>query len=343
MSSVLEQDAAAGRAQPPGFTKARRPRKERIMTWCRCCTAKSFAAFLTVCIVFLVCLLLADRPLPAAADESSPDVHAMQAKADRYRHRMMQIEDRIRFLKDETEWLGLKINRIEDQEGHVPLVLKRSMEIKKDRIAVLEKQKQRLRELVEKYTVHTKTRDEKLKTKKAPVSQKHQKTPPEEKTILTETEPAQAPPETDTGLTRSDLEAEIKRKGLGDWVAISGSGTCLRLENTLPILFATGSAKIADEYKSFLKNLAAFLQPYDIKVLVNGYADIVPIHTQKYPSNFELGATRAANIVHKLVGYGLRPAIFEIKSPGKYRFSAKSPSRKKIFERRAEITVLFTG
>jgi len=296
---------------------------------------------MTVLTVFLICLLLADRPLPAIADEGNPDVHAMQEKAERYKHRMMQVEDRIRFLKDETEWLGLKIHRIEDQEGHVPFVLKRSMDIKKDRIAVLEKQKQRLRELVEKYTVHIKTPDEKLKKKNVPVSETRQAPSPDEKTILAETRTVQAP--TETGLTKSELEAEIERKGLDDWVAISGSGTCLRLENTLPILFATGSAKIADEYKSFLKNLARFLKPYDIKVLVNGYADIVPIHTEKYPSNFELGATRAANIVHKLVGYGLKPSIFEIKSPGKYRFSAEGPSRKKIFERRAEITVLFTG
>jgi flagellar motor protein MotB len=100
---------------------------------------------------------------------------------------------------------------------------------------------------------------------------------------------------------------------------------------------------VAKEYQPFLKKLASFLKPYDVKILVNGYADTVPIKSNQYPSNFELGAARAANIVHQLVNQGLKPSIFKIETTGEYRFAAKEPSQQKSFERRARVTVIFTG
>jgi flagellar motor protein MotB len=124
---------------------------------------------------------------------------------------------------------------------------------------------------------------------------------------------------------------------------VSGDDTCLRIQTTLPILFTSGSAKVANEYQPFLKRLASFLKPYDVKVLVNGYADTVPINSKQYPSNFELGAARAANIVHQLVNQGLKPSIFKIETTGEYRFAAKEPSQQKSFQRRAQVTVLFSG
>ena len=45
------------------------------------------------------------------------------------------------------------------------------------------------------------------------------------------------------------------------------------------------------------------------------------------------------NIVHRLVGHGLKPSIFRIESTGKYRFAAKGMSKQKTLERRgAEVT-----
>ena len=97
-----------------------------------------------------------------------------------------------------------------------------------------------------------------------------------------------------------DIEDAVKKAGLEDWVEVMESdGSCAKINNTLPILFSSGSAALAKEYKSFLRKLARFLKPYDVKIYVNGYADPDPIHTKKYPSNLELGASRAANVVHE--------------------------------------------
>ena len=89
--------------------------------------------------------------------------------------------------------------------------------------------------------------------------------------------------------------------------------------------------------------IAKLLKVYDVKIMVKGYADIDPIHTKKYPSNFELGAVRAANVVHELIKNGLKPSIFQINSSGKYRFSANRELKQKALERRAEVTIVFIG
>ena len=142
---------------------------------------------------------------------------------------------------------------------------------------------------------------------------------------------------------KSGIEQEIIKIGLTDWVEVSGENNCLRIKTILPILFSSGSAVVAQEYKTFLKKLALFLKPYDIKVVVSGYADTDPIKTKQYPSNFELGAARATNIVHELVKNGLKPSVFQVETTGEYRFSAQQPSSRKSFHRRAQVEVIFTG
>jgi flagellar motor protein MotB len=144
-------------------------------------------------------------------------------------------------------------------------------------------------------------------------------------------------------IDKKKLYYEIHQAGLADWIEMSDNGECLRLKTTLPILFPIGSAEIAKEYNSFFTRFANLLKAYEVQILVEGYADIDPIHNKKYPSNFELGAIRAANVVHELVKNGLKPSIFKINSPGKYRFTANGEPTQKALERRAEVTVVFVS
>ncbi|MDD9304246.1 MAG: hypothetical protein HUK40_18610 [Desulfobacter sp.] len=53
----------------------------------------------------------------------------------------------------------------------------------------------------------------------------------------------------------SDIELAVKKAGLEDWVEVlNADGGCAKINNTLPILFSSGSAVLAKEYQSFLKN-----------------------------------------------------------------------------------------
>ncbi len=282
----------------------------------------------------------------------------LRRKIEHHTKQVDTLKKQIKSLETDIDWLVLKINQIEDTGRTASYSLKNSIKAKEKKVQTLSRSKSRLEYLVQYYSAMLdSTKKQELdeifnnkvpgfKMKEKPRLRSEKKI--EKKSIIASTPVAMTPvlkldQDLYDGVSKLELETAVKKAGLSDWVEIVGTGSCLRIETTLPILFPTGSAKLAGEYKSFFKKLAGFLKPYDVKVLVTGYADKVPIQNKKYPSNFELGATRAANIVHQFVSYGLKPSIFRIESTGKYRFAAKQPSVQKSLERRAEVTVIFSG
>jgi len=236
--------------------------------------------------------------------------------------------------RKDLDWLIVKINRISDSGRRIPKIIHDSVELKKNKISQLERQQKYLSATVEKYhkvyDMKKGRNDKQTQIRVSATSDMAHDVKNSAQSIV----PANL----------SDILEAVKKIGLEDWVdVVASDGSCAKINNTLPILFSSGSAVLATEYKSFLKKLATFLRPYDVKVYVNGYADTDPIHTQKYPSNLELGASRAANVVHEMVKSGLKRDIFKIGSTGEYRFAAKSESPTKNFQRRVQLTVVFNG
>ncbi len=281
----------------------------------------------------------------------------LREKIENHNSEIQIIVNQIKNLETEIDWMVLKINQIQDSGRKADSNLKKSIIIKEEKISHLSKTKGRLESLVQHYSLLLEPGDKQdiSRAQKANIEIKNitpgqiiPKHKPDSnakfgvklESALSSTEQNRIINQT---VNKSQLQAAVNKAGLNDWVEINGTQACLRIETTLPILFPTGSAKVANEYKTFFQKLAKFLKPYDVKVLVNGYADAVPIHNKKYPSNFELGATRAANIVHQLVNHGLKPSIFQIESTGKYRFASKGMSKQKTLERRAEVTIIFAG
>lgn len=257
----------------------------------------------------------------------------LSERVDEYKERVEDLNEQIRDHMDAVDWLFLKLERISDSEREAAHNLIVSIEKKRFTIKRLSKERQRYYGLIK--SLLDKIRQGKPEKKS------------EKKAILQAKQPddyaKQDCAKQYAGFDKARLFLEIKKANLSDWIEITEKGECLKLTTTLPILFPVGSAKIANEYKSFFMRLAKFLKVYDVKIMVNGYADIDPIHTKKYPSNFELGAVRAANVVHELIKNGLKPSIFQINSPGKYRFSANGELKQKALERRAEVTIVFIG
>ncbi len=72
------------------------------------------------------------------------------------------------------------------------------------------------------------------------------------------------------------------------------------------ILFASGSADLKPDGRAVLKKLAAqILKIPDQRVRVEGHTDDVPISTGRFPSNWELSASRAATVVRAFEEAGL--------------------------------------
>ena len=290
-----------------------------------------------------------------------PLSEAQQAK--KLKKRMDTLGKRILYFQDELDWLELKIKHIRDSNRNVPHDLSQSIKFKKEKIAGLTRMKQTLAEelsQIQPAASQSVQKSRSIREKSTPEPEKSNqknnkhdkaKTPEiEKKTALKsesrKSEPVKDDPESKAGdcnLDKDALVRHIKKENLEDWVRVVEDGTCLKLDTTLPILFSTGSARIAEEYKPFFERFARFLDTYDVRVRVDGYTDPDPINTEKYPTNFELGAARAANVVHEMVRNGLKPSIFNIGSTAEHRFDAKGRSKRKSMERKAEVTVIFTS
>ena len=242
--------------------------------------------------------------------------------------------EQIHDTRKDLDWLIVKINRISDSGRRIPKIIHDSVELKKNKISLLERQQKYLSATVEKYhkvyDMKKGRNDKQTQIRVSSTSDMEHYAKNSAQSIV----PANL----------QDILQAVKKAGLEDWVdVVASDGSCAKINNTLPILFSSGSAVLAKEYRSFLRKLATFLRSYDVKVYVNGYADTDPIHTQKYPSNLELGASRAANVVHEMVKSGLKRDIFKIGSTGEYRFAAKLESPTKNFQRRVQLTVVFNG
>lgn len=79
----------------------------------------------------------------------------------------------------------------------------------------------------------------------------------------------------------------------------------LRVELNNDILFSSGSADLSVEGITLLEELSeAFLDP-GLLVAIEGHTDNVPIHTQQFPSNWELSSFRATTVARALVTLGV--------------------------------------
>lgn len=267
----------------------------------------------------------------------NPDVYSegdLKRIIDDYHTQVKVLDRQILDVQKDLDWLVSKINRISDSGRKVSNQLNSSVSSKKKKVSRLKKQRTRLKLIIAKFENAYNAKNLQMEKKNSKTSVETVKVSPSVKKIPNES----AVPD-----KLSEIEAAIKEAGLEDWVEVLIDGGCAKVNNALPILFSSGSASLAKEYKSFLKKLAHFLKPYDVRVYVNGFADSDPIQTKRYPSNLELGASRAANVVHEMVNSGLRPEVFKIGTAGEYHFAAKKPSPKKSFQRRAQVTVIFSG
>ncbi len=81
----------------------------------------------------------------------------------------------------------------------------------------------------------------------------------------------------------------------------------VKVELNSRLLFASGSALIQEQARAPLQELAGVLRDLPNHVDVEGHTDDVPIHTEVFPSNWELSAARAASVVRLFIAAGVDP------------------------------------
>lgn len=115
----------------------------------------------------------------------------------------------------------------------------------------------------------------------------------------------------------------------------------LELELETDILFPSGSATVSAAAVPVLTSIAEILQPFPNPIRVEGHTDNVPIATAVFPSNWELSAARAANVVRLFQANEIAPQRLAAIGMGEYRPIADNDSAAgRNLNRRVLIVVL---
>ncbi len=110
------------------------------------------------------------------------------------------------------------------------------------------------------------------------------------------------------------------------------------------ILFSSGSASLSDDGTHLIEELGQQLRhDRDLEIVVEGHTDNVPISgalAELYPTNWELSAKRALNVVHALSAAGVSPYRLQAHAfgPFKPRVENDSPTNRKA-NRRIELII----
>jgi chemotaxis protein MotB len=117
------------------------------------------------------------------------------------------------------------------------------------------------------------------------------------------------------------IRRAIKEENLEDAikVKVTESGIAIKLSD--PIGFDLGEAEIKPELIPVLSSISQIINRVpDTQIRVEGHTDDIPIHNYKYPSNWELSAARALNIVKFMAGAGgIEPSRLSAIGYGEYR------------------------
>lgn len=111
----------------------------------------------------------------------------------------------------------------------------------------------------------------------------------------------------------SEIRTVIDQQGIERDVSVEDNDRGVVLEFDSETFFAPGSATLKPEAKLFLARIAEILEKPEFEIFraeVEGHTDDNPIHTDLFPSNWELSAARASSVVRFFVEKELYPARF---------------------------------
>lgn len=109
---------------------------------------------------------------------------------------------------------------------------------------------------------------------------------------------------------RERIDEVIAREGLAGEVVTEVDEFGLRIEFANALLFASGEVTLTPRAQEIFEpighHLVTDLEP-EYGITVEGYTDDVPIHTERYASNWELSTSRATHVMRRLAQAGLDP------------------------------------
>lgn len=122
--------------------------------------------------------------------------------------------------------------------------------------------------------------------------------------------------------------------------SIEERGLVVSIQDTL--LFDRGSAEITPDAYTILKKISTVLSASTNYIRVEGHTCNLPIHTAKFPSNWELSVLRATNVVQILTKEGgIGSERLSAAGYGEYRPKADNSTEDgRIMNRRVDLVIL---
>jgi chemotaxis protein MotB len=117
------------------------------------------------------------------------------------------------------------------------------------------------------------------------------------------------------------LVADLEEEVAAGQIRIEQLRDGMRLNLTQDILFASGSARLNASGIAVLRKVASRVKAIPHRVEVQGHTDDVPIRgalAERYPSNWELAAARAIQVVRLLAEAGVAPSRLSAVSLGEF-------------------------
>ncbi len=136
------------------------------------------------------------------------------------------------------------------------------------------------------------------------------------------------------------LHMFLEESRLTDKIALFDEDQDMVLITQKLTMFDSGKSELRPEILPYLKRISEILHLIENRVVVEGHTDNVPIHTDRFTSNWELSTLRAANVVHFLINEcDMDPQQLSVAgySYFKPRYDFSTPEGK--FNRRIEIRI----
>ena len=126
-----------------------------------------------------------------------------------------------------------------------------------------------------------------------------------------------------------------------DLVEVTYSEERVQVDMKDKMLFASGSAHLSKTAVTALRDISRVLKTVPNAVQVEGNTDDRPIHTEEFPSNWELSAARAASVVHLMSRFGIGPGRLSAIGYGEHRPVADNDSEEgRAKNRRVSLVIL---
>lgn len=115
----------------------------------------------------------------------------------------------------------------------------------------------------------------------------------------------------------------------------------VRIVLTGDLFFDTGQAELSNSAKESLKKITDVIRKTPYMINVVGHTDNIPMHSERFSTNWELSVARASRVARFLIEeLGMDPNQFVVSGYGSYRpLKPNSDTRSRAANRRVEIII----